>query len=317
MTTRFFHRFVLLTLAICLMIVGAAQAQDATEAVTCPEGTRAIKHAMGTSCVVEHPQRVVVLDAFELDATLSLGIKPVGAVKSDAGAGFLKYLSPITDGIQVVGTIAEPNLEAILALKPDLILSSKPRHEDIYPQLAAIAPTIFSPELARTQWKVFLGLYATALNREDVLALRLAEYQARINVIRSAIPVADIKVSVLRFIPSEIRLMQRGSFIGSVLDDIGFARPESQQSTDFKLGISAEQVNQADGDVLFYTSYGDPGTTQFTAVTNSPLWQTLNVVKNQHAYTVDDDHWFLGTGLLGANRIMDDLLLDLGQQAGA
>lgn len=308
---------IILTVALSLLMVGATQAQDATEPASCPEGTRLIEHAMGTSCVVEHPQRVVVLDAFELDAVLSLGIKPVGAVEADPGAGFLKYLAPMTDGIQVVGTIAEPNLEAILALKPDLILSSKPRHEDIYPQLAAIAPTVFSPELARTKWKEFLGLYAKALNREDVLALRLAEYQARINVVRSAFPVADMKISILRFIPSEIRLMQRGSFIGSVLDDIGFARPESQESTDFKLGISAEQVNQADGDALFYTTFGDPSTTGFNDVTASPLWQTLNAVRNGHAYVVDDDHWFLGTGLLGANRIMDDLLLDLGQQAGA
>ena len=312
---RIFQRLAVLALTAAVMTTGLVHAQDVTEAPNCAEGYRLIEHAMGASCVVEHPQRIVVLDAFELDAALSLGVKPVGAVEASAGEGFLAYLAPLTDGIQVVGTIAEPNLEAILALKPDLILSSKPRHEDIYPQLAAIAPTVFSPELARTKWKDFLGLYAKALNREDVLALRLAEYQARIDVVRSAIPVADTQVSILRFVPSEIRLMQRGSFIGSVLDDVGFPRPESQQSAEFKLAISAEQVNLAD--VLFYTSFGDPGANGFNAVTESPLFQSLNAVKNHHAYIVDDDHWFLGTGLLGANRIMDDLLLMLGRQTSS
>jgi iron complex transport system substrate-binding protein len=45
---------------------------------------------------------------------------------------------------------------------------------------------------------------------------------------------------------------------------------------------------------------------------DSPLWQTLSAVQNNAVYPVGDDHWFLGIGFLGANRIMDDLLIMLG-----
>lgn len=293
---------------ICLSVVFIPV--TAQEDATCEEGYRAVEHAMGVACVVEHPQRVVVLDTNELDSVLALGVLPVGAVEASAGGGFPAYLQPLTEGVAVVGTIAEPNLELILALQPDLILSSVPRHGEIYAQLSEIAPTVFTETLARTVWKEHLQLHAQALNREQTLALRLAEYDARVAFIQSQIPVAEIEVSIVRFTASENRMMPRGSFIGSVLSEIGFARPEPQDNDEFKIVISQEQINLLDGDVMFLSTFGnDTSVDDFLA---SPLWQTLSVVQNDRVYTVSDDHWFLGIGLLGANRIMDDLLVWLG-----
>jgi iron complex transport system substrate-binding protein len=306
------HRQKLVAFLLALRILCTFGAVPAAAQDKCEAGFRLITHAMGDSCVVEHPQRVVVLDTNELDSVLALDIKPVGSVEAAAGGGFPAYLAKLAAGVEVVGTIAEPNLEAILALKPDLILSSKPRHENIYPQLSAIAPTVFTETLARAIWKEQLQIHAQALNRENELALRLVEYESRIELIRSVIPVQDIKVSIVRFTPTESRIMPRGSFVGSVINEIGFARPEPQANDEFKIVVSQEQINLMDGDVMFLAVFGTDDKTQVTAFTESPLWQTLKVVQNDRVYTVDDDHWFLGIGLLGANRIMDDLLLLLG-----
>lgn len=292
----------------------AAQAQETTQ---CEAGFHLVVHHMGETCVPDQPERVVVLDTGHLDGALSLGVKPIGSVEAFAGAGLPSYLDGMTEGIEIVGTIAEPNLEAILALDPDLILSATIRHEAIYPQLAAIAPTVFT-ESVGVVWKENLDLFAQALNREDLLAIRWAEYEARIAAIRSAIPVEDIEVSIIRFVSGENRLMQRGSFIGTVIDDVGFARPESQQSEEFMLTISQEQIDLVDGDVIFVSYYGDPTQTEMSAFLESPLWQTLGAVQNGNVYQVDDDHWFLGIGFLGANRIFDDLLILLADyEAGA
>ena len=303
-------------LAVPLALAALLMVMPAAAQATCEPGFRLIVHAMGETCVVEHPQRVVVLDTNELDSVLALGVKPVGAVEAVAGGGFPAYLSYLTEGVEVVGTIGTPNLEMILALDPDLILSSKPRHEDIYPQLTEIAPTVFTETLARAVWKDHLQLHAQALNREDVLALRLAEYDARIDFIRGVIPVEDIAVSIVRFTPTENRIMPHGSFVGSLIQEIGFARPEAQDNDEFKIVVSQEQINLMDGDVMFLSTYGAAEDTELSAYTGSPLWQTLSVVQNDRVYPVSDDHWFLGIGLLGANRIMDDLLVLLGQYKG-
>jgi ABC-type Fe3+-hydroxamate transport system substrate-binding protein len=102
---------------------------------------RTVEHAMGQTEIPQQPERVVVLDTGELDTALSLGVTPVGAVTTAVSDGFLSYLAEDAADVEVVGTIAEPNLEAIAALRPDLILSNRTRHEDLYDELSQIAPT--------------------------------------------------------------------------------------------------------------------------------------------------------------------------------
>jgi iron complex transport system substrate-binding protein len=106
---------------------------------------------MGTTQVPAEPKRVVVLDTGELDTAITLGVTPVGAVRAPVEDGLLDYLAEKTAGVELVGAIAEPNLEVIAGLKPDLILSSKVREEARYEALSRIAPTVFSE--TPSKWK--------------------------------------------------------------------------------------------------------------------------------------------------------------------
>jgi iron complex transport system substrate-binding protein len=98
--------------------------------------TRTVTHDRGETEVPAEPQRVVVLDSPHLDAALSVGVTPVGSAQSSVDEGLPAYLGDRTEGIDIVGTIEEPDLEAIAALDPDLILSATVRHEQIYDQLS-------------------------------------------------------------------------------------------------------------------------------------------------------------------------------------
>ena len=104
---------------------GAASDTTATADAAFP---RTVVHAMGETEIPARPQRIVVLDTGELDSALSLGVTPVGAVTTAVSEDFLSYLAEGAAGVERVGTIAEPNLEAIAALQPDLILSNRVRH---------------------------------------------------------------------------------------------------------------------------------------------------------------------------------------------
>ncbi|MEO1165534.1 MAG: iron-siderophore ABC transporter substrate-binding protein [Chloroflexota bacterium] len=303
MMYRKFTVLMLLVLLLVSVVPLYAQAE-------CEENFRQMAHFMGETCVPDTPQRVVVLDTGELDGVLSLGITPIGAVEAIQGLGLPAYLDLMTEDIELVGSIGEPNLESILLLEPDLILSNALRHEAIYDQLSAIAPTVFT-ETVGVVWKENLEVYAEALNRQDTLNIRFAEYQSRINAIRDVIDVGATEVSIVRFVPGQNRVMQRGSFIGTVIDDIGFARPEPQQSDDFMITVSEEEINLMDGDVIFISVFGDPADTSLADFTEDVLWQTLSAVQNDDVYRISDDHWFLGIGFLGANRVFDDILVTL------
>src|SRR3954466_11206034 len=77
-----------------------------------------------------------------------------------------------------VGPMTEPNLELIASLKPDLILTSKVRHEKIYSKLDAIARTVMA-ETTGFPWKANLALYARALGKESEAETAVAQYEAR------------------------------------------------------------------------------------------------------------------------------------------
>lgn len=210
--------------------------------------TRTVGHAMGETEIEGTPKRVVVLDTGELDSAMSLGVTPVGAVEAVEGLGLPSYLEG-TDGIENVGTIEEPNLEKIATLEPDLILSSKLRHEQIYDQLNQIAPTVFT-ETTGVTWKANFKKHAKAMNREAQAEKILAGYDDRIEQFGEAMGdrLEDTEVSVVRFLSGEIRIYQKESFVGTVLEDAGLPRPPAQDVDAFAmLNVSEEEIPKMDG----------------------------------------------------------------------
>lgn len=290
------------TLALSACGSSAEDPAEASAQGSGAAGTRSIDHVLGTTEVPADPQRIVTLDTPHLDTALSLGLTPVGSVQSDVATGFPEYLGERTDGVEAVGTIEEPNLEAIAALEPDLILSSSVRHEAIYDQLSGIAPTVFTDYTEG--WRAMFTTTADALNRADEGAAAITEYDARADEVGAAVGADGKTASVVRFLPDETRIYGPETFSGSVLTDVGFTLPELQYDEYSMAYVSAEQIDQADADVVFSTAYGDPGATTKGSVT--AVWDFLEAVPDC-AFEVDDDEWMLGIGLLGAEVVLGDV----------
>ncbi|MGV9771177.1 ABC transporter substrate-binding protein [Streptosporangium sp. NPDC003464] len=269
--------------------------------------TRTIKHAMGETKVPESPKRVIVLDTDKLDTMVSLGLTPVGAAQASENQAWPKYLGSALDATKPVGTLQAPNLEAISALKPDLILGTKFRQEQFYGKLSQIAPTVFTEKVGIT-WKENLLLDADALGKKAQADKLLADYQARAGSLGGS---DAVEVSIVRFMPTQIRMYGPESFSGIVVGDAGFGRPEPQRladAQDKRFGeLSQENLSQADGDVLFYSAYGAQAAQSQAAVTGGPLWKNLPAVKDSRAHNVDDETWMLGIGVTAAGKILDDL----------
>lgn len=293
---------------VVVLLLGVALAGCAAPPSPAADGpVRTVVHAMGSAEVTGSPQRVVVLDTGELDAVLALGITPVGAVTAGPDTGFPSYLGDRVAGVEQVGTIADPNLEAIAALQPDLILSSKVRHEDIYGALSAIAPTVFA-ESVGVVWKDNLRLAGEALGRPADADRLLDELRTRAQEVgaRFGDPAATT-VSMVRFMPRSPRLYAAGSFIGTLLADAGLARPPGQQVAETFVEVSPEQIGVADADLVLYGAYLSAGADAQAAVLAGPLWSTLPAVVAGRAHAVADDLWYLGIGPIAAGAVLDEL----------
>ncbi|HUR01294.1 MAG TPA: iron-siderophore ABC transporter substrate-binding protein [Nonomuraea sp.] len=270
--------------------------------------TRTITHAMGQTKVPMEPKRVVVLDTDKLDTMVSLGLAPVGAAQATESQMWPKYLGSALAATKAVGTTQQPNIEAIMALKPDLILGSKFRQAAFYDKLSKIAPTVFTEKVGVT-WKQNFLLDADALGKKEQATGLLSAYEARAKQVGAKY--AKLKVSIVRFMPTEIRMYGPESFSGIVVGDAGIPRPETQQlaaQQDKRFGkLSQENIAQADGDAVFYSAYGQAAAKSQASVTGGPLWKNLGAVKSGNAHSVDDEVWMLGIGVTAAGGILDDL----------
>ncbi len=275
-----------------------------------------VSTATGPVTVPGAPMRVVALDTAELDSALTLGITPVGAARAAADRAFPDYwpasrLAPVA----YVGPIGAPDLAAVRALRPDLILSNQARDGGRYEDLRAIAPTVLTATTG-APWKANVQTHAEALGRQDAAAAFAASYQRHVNQVVTALANARAggrKVSLVRFVEGGgIRLYGRQSFPGTVLADAGVPRPDAQNVDQSDLEVPPDQLARADGDLLLYAGYGDPARNGLTATLASPAWQALEAVKAHRAFPVDDQLWFQGIGYTGANYLLDELQRFLG-----
>lgn len=275
-----------------------------------PSLARDVETVVGVVSVPDDPQRVVVLTNEGTEAVLSMGITPVGASNSWNGDPWWDHITEAMGDALPVGTESAVNLELVAALQPDLILGNLQRHEEIYPQLSALAPTVLSERL-RGDWKVNHRLYAEAIGRQEEGEAQIAAYDAKVAALREDLGDAvNEKVSVIRFLSGQIRIYQLDSFSGVLLKDVGFGRPEIQNVEDFAIRTGKESIPDMDGDRIFYFTYDNGNGEGYAAAQDAladPLWQSLSAVKAGKVHEVSDAIWNTAGGVIAANLMLDDL----------
>lgn len=195
--------------------------------------THTVKTVNGPVKVPDKPKRVVVLDTAELDSVVTLGIKPVGATTALPGKPFLSYLpKDELKGVENVGAVAQPNMEKIAALKPDLILTNKDRDADRYDELSQIAPTVMT-KTTGYPWKENFQAHADALGKKAEAKKVLADYTAHTAKVTEALggekKARSLQTSVIRFTQgADTRIYGKKAYIGTLLDDVKLGRPGGQ-----------------------------------------------------------------------------------------
>ncbi|MEK8127828.1 iron-siderophore ABC transporter substrate-binding protein [Paenibacillus filicis] len=288
---------------------GQPQAPASTE-VSKNEAPRVIKHAMGETTLTGTPKRVVILTNEGTEALLTLGVKPVGAVKSWFGEPWYPHIKEEMKDVVIVGDEGQPNIEVIAGLKPDLIIGTKVRQEKVYEQLKQIAPTVFSADLAAA-WKDNFKLYAEALNKTAEGEKAMAAFDKRMDEIKAKLgSKLSTKVSIVRFSPTQVRIYLRTSFSGQLLGQLGMARPAPQDRDGFIEMLTKEKIPSMDGDIMFYFASDSPGKTDTTKVVeewmNDPLFKNLNVSKTNKVFKVDEAIWNSAGGYKAANLVLDE-----------
>lgn len=306
-------RWGLLTCFCVGLVIACAGKPQTSVPSASPSDCRVIQHAMGETCVPANPQRVVALSGFAVDTIFSLDMQPVGAI-TNVSSQWANKMQEVAS----LGMDEQVNLEKILALQPDLILASRWNAEPIYEQLSAIAPTVLDDAILG-EWKKSFTLHAAALGKTQEVKQLMNQYQQRVEDLRSQLgnSIQQTKVSLVRIFPEGIGLYLKNSFAGHVLDDIGFPRPPAQDKgvlgeEPFVVVVSKENIQDADGDVIFVWTFGatpeiaQSAQTALQRIQTDPLWLQLNAVQQGKVFEVKD-HWHVASTPTQAMMVLDDL----------
>jgi iron complex transport system substrate-binding protein len=279
-----------------------------------------VEHAMGKTEIKDRPTKVAALDSSYVDAALALETEVVAYTRyrTDGLPDYLAHdAAKYAKNAKAVGELASPNLEELATIGPDLIVSAKVRHEQIYDKLSKIGPTVFSVTTGPT-WKDNIRLLGKALGKQELANKKIADYEARAKKVGDAIRAKvghNPSISLARFVGGEqtVRLYTEKSFPGGVLfADAGLARPQGQPTSEkIAVDLSQEQISSLDAERILVSAWADPkGETQKIKEQYSanPLWGQLKGQKQD----VSDVVWVSSVSLQGANAMLDDLARGFG-----
>jgi iron complex transport system substrate-binding protein len=211
--------------ALLLLLAAPAAAGCQTGFDQEKETVRPLKvaHAMGETKVPGQAQRPLDLTAGAADATLALGVRPIGVAL--AGARLPAYLRGPGRGVSTLPPPTAATLWQARALDPDVILGSRAGQGRLYEPLGDVAPTVMSEGGPDADWKLDLRLFGEALGRTNAAERLLIGWDRRSARARAELQsrAPDRRVVVLRAGRGGLQAAGARSFAGMVLADAGVA----------------------------------------------------------------------------------------------
>jgi iron complex transport system substrate-binding protein len=234
------------------------------------------------------PDKIVVAGALEvLEDLLVLGVKPTGVMT--IGGTFPEFFNEITQNAKPIGERMQPNLEAVLTIKPDIILSSDKFSPAVAEQFKKIAPTIplsHFPGNGEANLR-FLGELTGKQQQAEAV---IKQYSQQVAAAQISLP-TDIKtkkVVAVRIRAGNICIYPADLFFNEILyKDLGFPIPNEIKAAKAQEVISQEKFSEMDPDYIFLQYEASESSTTQNVVEDlqrNPVWQSMKAVKNNRVF---------------------------------
>ncbi len=286
-----------------ILFAGAALAGEVT-----------VKHAQGETKLPDVPQKVITFDLSSLDTLDTLGVKVTGVPTIKMQDYLSKYAA---DDYIKVGTLFEPDYEAVNAAQPDLIIVGG-RSAAKYAELAKIAPTIdLTADAANfvksseDNIRTLANIFGKDKEAEDALT----KLNAKKDELKTLTAKSGTGLLILTT-GGKMSAYGPGSRFGVLYGEFG-VKPAAD---DIKPGghgqpISFEYILEKNPDWLYVidrdAAIGREGVAAEKFLDNAVIAQT-NAWKNKQVIYLDDSAWYLNaSGLTSMEKIVDQLIAGL------
>ncbi|OBB15956.1 Fe3+-citrate ABC transporter substrate-binding protein [Mycolicibacterium setense] len=257
------------------------------------------------------PQRIVALSGDQLDALCALGLQSriVAAAVPDGSSEQPSYLGAVVHGVAPAGSGTAPDLDAVKAANPELILGSASMTPSSFGALSAIAPTVFTGAPGAA-WRDTLRAVGAATGRADAADDLIAKFDDAARETGAQNDAGHFQASVVQLTENSVRVYGANTFPGSVLAAVGLDRPAPQRFTDRpyqELSTTDADYRIADADIV-YVSFASPAAKDNAPkILESPAWRALSATKDNRVFVVNNEVWQTGQNIVAARGILDDL----------
>jgi iron complex transport system substrate-binding protein len=273
------------------------------------DGYRLVRHAGGTSRVPTQPRRVCALTA--ADELLAVGLKPVA--HSIADGNFPDYLAEDLADVPWIPNVYGahlPNMEAIVRVRPDLIIT-RTTSRQTYLQLSKIAPVVVLLDHLQHYRERVLDV-GTIVGRRSEAEARVAWYEAKVTAAKAAIhPVLQGRtIAMMRVRPKSYRLLGDQHHVSPLLyGDLEVKAPDLVVNRTWSSTMSPEQLLKFDADYLIITAdSATEGQRTLRELENHPVWRRVPAVRNGRVLALSKYRHWADAGILGRARGIDDVL---------
>ena len=272
-----------------------------------------ITHTLGTTEVKTNPERVVAFDYPALDTLNALGVDSVVGLpgKDRLPEGLEAYSG---DEYSNVGTLKEPDLEAVKSTNPDLIIISG-RQADYYDQLSEIAPTI---SVAKDN-----ADYVTSMinNINELGKIFGIEDKAAEEVAKLEVKIAEVKALVEEKGANALTVMVNEGNLSVYSDESRFAllyqgfgfinADETIDDSTHGQTVTFEYLAQTNPEYIFVLDRGAATGGESTAanVLDNDIVKSTDAYKNDKIVYLNPVVWYTNDGGLNSvNTMIEDVM---------
>lgn len=288
--------------AAALVLTGCTSPSDDGPGTASDAGwPRTIEHAAGSTELTAKPLRIVSTSPSITGALLSIEAPLVGTAATTVtpltdGKGFFSQWAKVADdrGVKVAYSNLQLDLDAIDALKPDLIIGSANGGDstrEAYGQLSEIAPTLLF-DYGSVTWQKLTEQVARAVGLEDAGRTVLADYEKWVAGQAARIKLPEQPVTALAYLGADgARAFTAATPQGGLLTSLGFtyhdvpAEYAAKAGTD-SVSVTVENLPYAfqGAKTLFVVPLGKPDdVTRFAA---DPLVANAPAVTGRRVYSL-------------------------------
>ncbi|QBP42256.1 ABC transporter substrate-binding protein [Paenisporosarcina antarctica] len=300
---------------------GEEETKEETPVETGTEEAITIQGANGEVTLDEPAKKIVVLEWTYAENLLALGIQPAGMADIQGYAEYVNIEPQLDTTVIDVGGRQEPNLEAIAAIDPDLIIGVSFRHDAMLADLEGIAPTvIFNPypedesiDLYQEMESTFNEM-AKAVGKEAEAEKVLADleevYVEKAAEVESAQLKTKDTILTLAYTGTaapEIRVFTPNSMASIIIEKIGLTNVHQPEQFEIfgSTTFNVEGLTKYENANYMFT-VPDIDNIYENQLKGNAVWENLAFVKEDRMYDLGAATWLYG-GPLSAKTLVNQI----------